>query len=111
MTAQLNCVEGQDGCAILDHGNRAKCSICHSTHYLGPNQRCLKNSDFDYPFYKSFLFWAFILLVIIGAVVAQILYQKSVAGRTSNVSGVVNRDDQSIQPETANQTRLIERTG
>lgn len=96
----LSCVEGMEGCHILDRSNRNKCLLCQDAYYLSSAGTCIKNANFDYPFYKSFWFWLFLLVVVFATVFAQISYMRHQDKRMSNVSGSMMREDsQAIQSE------------
>lgn len=109
LNALLKCEPGMEGCQIIDHYDKNQCFLCLHTHYLDATKKCLKNADFDYPFYKSFWFWIFVLVVIGCAILAQILYQKSPANRSSSVGAGTTGDGAQVNPD-ASQGRLIDNT-
>lgn len=96
----LSCVEGIEGCQILDRSGSNKCMLCQDAYYLSSAGTCIKNANFDYPFYKSFWFWLFLLIVVFVTVFAQVSYMRHQEKRLSNVSGrMMPEDSQGIQSE------------
>ena len=72
LDSNLVCQKGLEGCQILHNNNPDQCLVCDYTHYINKEGKCLKNSDISYPFYKSFIFWLVILLVLIIFVLIQL---------------------------------------
>lgn len=81
----LLCVEGMTGCQILADGKKNRCFLCNYSHYLNKDGICLLNSEYDYPFYKSFYFWLFVLAIILITVLAQVYFNKFQEKRMSTL--------------------------
>ena len=76
MNNDLLCVEGMEGCQILADGKKNRCFLCNYSHYLNNSGVCVSNSEFDYPFYKSFYFWMFFLAIVLVTIGAQVYFNK-----------------------------------